>query len=74
MTDAARQRETKRYNHAVRKRGTCGVCKHRQPELDRWGKGQCTTHGRQHPTCQMDHQQPTFRFDETVMGEFRDAT
>lgn len=70
MTDAAQTRQAKRYRAALRKRGACFACIHRACTD---GRFHCRNNpARQHPACESDGG-VRFKFDETVMGEFRDG-
>jgi hypothetical protein len=68
MSEAMRQR--KRYNAAVAKHGVCAMCEYRQ-ETD--GVWHCqNTPARKHPDCMSDNGVGRFRFDPSVMEQFRD--
>lgn len=71
MTDVAAIRQSKRYLAALRKRGACFACIHREQTAG-------TFHCRNNPErtasqCMKSGAGPKFTFDDSVMGEFRNG-
>ncbi len=71
---AAQIRQAKRYRVAIRKRGLCSACVHRDKDrLTVFGMSVCKVgQDRLHFHCEKDGRQPTFEFDPTVLKEFAD--
>lgn len=71
---SAQRRQAKRYKVAIEKRGLCCACKHRDRSSAPFGINHCRLKvERRYPTCDRDGREPKFQFDETVLGEFKDA-
>lgn len=72
---AAQIRQAKRYRSAIKKRGLCSACVHRDKDrTTAFGMSCCSVgQDRIHLHCERDGKQPKFKFDPDVLGEFQDA-
>lgn len=70
---AAQIRQAKRYRSAIKRRGLCSACVHRNKETTYWGRSICSIgENRQHPQCEQDGRAKRFEFDATVLAQFQD--
>ena len=68
---SAQIRQAKRYRAAIKKRGVCSACVHREQSF---GVYHCrNAPDRQHPQCERDGKPARFTFDDSTLGEFADA-
>jgi len=72
---AAQIRQAKRYRAAIRKRGLCSACVHRDRDrVTVFGMSVCSIgQDRLHYHCENDGRKPVFTFDPSVLKEFADA-
>lgn len=68
---AAQIRQAKRYAAAIKKRGICSACVHRDKTLS---VHHCRNkEDRSDGACETDGRLPKFTFDDKVLKEFADA-
>ena len=72
---AAQVRQAKRYKAAIKKRGLCSACLHRDRDrLTAFGMNCCTLgQDRVSFHCERDGRKPTFEFDAETLEQFKDA-
>lgn len=64
----------KRYRAAIKKRGLCHACVHRDKETTYFGMAVCCIgEARRHPQCESDGRAFKFQFDPATLEEFKDA-
>lgn len=67
--------QAKRYRAAIKKRGVCSACIHRDRDVTTVFGMNCCQIGqdRIHPQCEEDGKPKKFEFDPSVLEEFKDA-